>query len=227
MAKAQQQSSASIKQEREDRRMAKVEAYKKAQAKQVRNRRIGIAAAIVGAVAVVAIVVSAVVVNSIPKPDPASITLEGVETFPGVDGAGHKDGVDIDYEAQYGANPPAGGEHWNRWLNCGVYTEPQIDEQAVHALEHGAVWITYDPELVKGADLEKLQNATPDTYAVLSPYPGLDAPVVISAWGAQVKLDGVDDERLQLFIDKYWQSANAPEPGSPCTGADDGPGKIR
>ena len=73
--------------------------------------------------------------------------LEGVETFPGVaGGAVHKDGVDIDYEAQYGVNPPAGGDHWSRWLNCGVYTEPQVNEHAVHALEHGAVWITYDPD---------------------------------------------------------------------------------
>jgi hypothetical protein len=226
MAKAQQQSSASIKQEREERRQAKVEAYKKAQAKQVRNRRIGIAAAIVGAVAVVAIIVSAVVVASIPKPDPATIEIKGLETYPGVDGGVHKDGVDIDYEAQYGTTPPAGGDHWSRWLNCGIYTEPQQDEQAVHALEHGAVWITYNPDEVSGGDLEKLQSATPDTYAVLSPYPGLDAPVVVSAWGAQVKLDGVDDERLQQFIDKYWQADSAPEPGAPCTGADDGPGKI-
>jgi hypothetical protein len=227
MAQNNQQSGASVKQEREDRRAEKVEAYKKEQARRTRNRRLGIAAAIVATVAVVALIISVVIVNAVPKPDPKSIEIAGLETFPGVAGAVHKDGVDIDYEAQYGATPPAGGDHWSRWLNCGVYTEPQVEEQAVHVLEHGAVWITYDPDAVKGNDLKKLQDATPATYAVLSPYPGLDAPVVISAWGAQVKLDGVDDERLTQFIDKYWQSANAPEPGAPCTGADDGPGKIR
>src|SRR5690606_12844335 len=43
--------------------------------------------------------------------------------------------------------PPAGGVHYDRWLNCGVYSEPVEVGNALHSLEHGAVWITYRPDL--------------------------------------------------------------------------------
>ena len=72
-------------------------------------------------------------------------------------------------------DPPAGGPHW-AWLNCGIYTQPQQNERAVHALEHGAVWVTYDPDKVKGDALATLRQQLPDTYIVLSPYTSLPAP---------------------------------------------------
>ena len=89
-----------------------------------------------------------------------------------------------------------------------------------------SVWVTYDPDALSEAEVQTLRDALPSTYAVLSPYPELPAPVVISAWNAQVQLDGVDDPRLKQFISKFWKSASAPEPGAPCTGALDGPGRV-
>jgi hypothetical protein len=53
---------------------------------------------------------------------------------------------------------------------------------------------------------------------VLSPYPGLPAPVVASAWGKQLKLTGADDPRLAAFIREYRQGPQTPEPGAACTG---------
>ena len=66
--------------------------------------------------------------------------------------------------------------------------------------------------------MQKLRDLMPYSYIVLSPYPGLDAPVVASAWGVQLKLDGVDDPRLKTFIDVYRQGNQTPEPGAACTG---------
>jgi len=117
----------------------------------------------------------------------------------------------------YPQSPPVGGDHDPAWLNCGIYDQPVRAENAVHALEHGAVWITYDPAL-SASDVQKLRDLMPSTYVVLSPYPGLDAPVVASAWGVQLKLDGVDDPRLKSFIDVYRQGNQTPEPGAACTG---------
>ncbi len=58
-----------------------------------------------------------------------------------------------------------------QWLNCGIYDQPVLNENAVHALEHGAVWITYNPDL-SADDVQKLRDLMPSSYIVLSPYPG-------------------------------------------------------
>ncbi len=220
-----QQSKQTIKQERDARRLEKVAAFKKEQARQRRNRRIGIISAIVGSLAIVSLIVTAIVISYKPPVDPDSIAIEGVENF-GTLSASHIDPQPVDYQAEYGMSVPAGGNHWGAWLNCGVYSEVQQNERAVHSLEHGAVWITYDPELVTGDDLETLRDKVPSTYAILSPYPDLGAPVAMAGWGNSLQLDGVDDERFDLFIQKFWKAPTVPEPGAACTGQPDGPGRI-
>lgn len=214
--KNSQQPKASIKQERELRRLEKVAAFKKQQAREKRNRRIITVSAIVGTLAVISVVIAAVVISAKPPVDPDTITIGELKTFPGLEPA-HVE-VPVDYQADYGMNPPAGGAHFAVWLNCGVYTTPVPNENAVHALEHGAVWITYDPEALSEDEISTLQKAGPDTYMVVSPYPGLPSPVAVSAWGVQVQLDDVDDPRLEDFITKYWQSPALPEAGAPCSG---------
>jgi len=211
----------SVKQQRDARRAAKVAALKKQQAAEKRNRLIAIVLGSVAAVAVVGLVITLVVTGGSGRPDPDSIDIAGVETFDDLT-ANHVEGV-VDYTQ----NPPAGGDHAAAWLNCGIYSEPVPSENAVHDLEHGAVWITYNPDEVSGADLETLQGAARgETYITMSPWPDLESPVVASAWGAQVALDGVDDERLQQFLDRYLESPDAPEPGAACTGGVDAPGRV-
>ena len=209
-----------IKQQCEKRRAEKVAALKAKQATEKRNRRIGLASAIVGGVAVVAIIVGIVVTSATPPVDPATIEIEGLETFDGLEA------LHVQTPVDYEMSPPAGGPHNPTWLNCGIYEQPVPAENAVHSLEHGAVWITYDPAVVSGADLDSLRSQMPRSYIVLSPFDGLQAPVVASAWGVQVALDGVDDPRLGDFIVKYRQSPDAPEPGALCSQALDAPGKI-
>ncbi|WP_227497009.1 DUF3105 domain-containing protein [Planctomonas psychrotolerans] len=226
----QQAKDLTVKQQREARRAEKVAALKKQQARQKRNRILGISIASLLALGAVVAIISFVIASAKPPiidpdRDPAAISIEGVEEFTGIAGT-HVEPQPVDYEAQYGMTPPAGGEHWSQWLNCGVYEQPVPNENAVHALEHGAVWTTYDPDVVSGDDLEQLRDSLPGTYSVLSPFPGLPAPVVMSGWGVQVQLDGVDDPRISDFLNKYWQSATVPEPGALCTGALDAPGKV-
>lgn len=219
-----QQPKATIKQEREAKRLEKVAAFKAQQARAKRNRLIAIISSIVVGLLVVGGIVTAVVLSSQPKaPLPP---LSGVETFAGLEGAGHVDPAPVDYEADYGMTPPAGGAHFSSWLNCGVYSEPVPSENAVHDLEHGAIWITYDAAQITGDDLATLQKAGPDTFMLISPYEGLPAPIVVSAWGFQLQADSVDDPRIEQFISEYWQAATAPEPGAPCTGGIDAPGRV-
>jgi hypothetical protein len=97
---------------------------------------------------------------------------------------------------------------------------------AVHSLEHGAVWATYDPGLSADA-LASLREHMPSSYVILSPYVGLPSPIVLSAWNRQLLLDSPDDPRLPQFFEEYWRNQNVPEPGALCTGGFDGPGRIR
>ncbi|WP_211253120.1 DUF3105 domain-containing protein, partial [Glycomyces tenuis] len=60
----------------------------------------------------------------------------------------------------YEVTPPAGGNHLSQWQTCTgtVYAEPIADGNAVHSLEHGAVWLTYDPELVDDDQVAALSS---------------------------------------------------------------------
>lgn len=214
----------SQKDQREARRAEKVAEFHRKQSADRRRRIIGFTIGGVAVAAVIALIIGVIAVNAKPSVDPASISIKGLKTWSDLPQT-HVT-TPVDYEATLGMNPPAGGPHNPVWLNCGIYTQPQANENAVHPLEHGAVWVTYDASKITGSALKDLQGKMPSTYSILSPYVGLPAPVVISAWGAQVKLTGVDDPRMKTFITKYWKSAAAPEPGAPCTGGIDGPGKI-
>ena len=112
--------------------------------------------------------------------------------------------------------PPAGGQHFEVWLNCGVYDQPVPTGNALHSLEHGAVWIAYQPDLPSG-DVEILRDIVGDSgRRILSPYPDLAAPIVLTAWGFRLRLDTVDDDLIQQFISAYEDSATSPEPGASC-----------
>jgi hypothetical protein len=136
------------------------------------------------------------------------VPIPGVELFPGLSREHTTEPVD------YAQSPPVGGPHDPAWQRCLVYDAPIRNEHAVHSLEHGAVWIAYRSDL-PDADREALEEiGDGQPYLLVSPYPGLEEPVVLSAWGAQLRLEDVADPRIEEFIDRY--AGNGPEPGAPC-----------
>lgn len=148
----------------------------------------------------------------------SSAQIEGVQVFPNLE-RGH-----TTQTVTYAQSPPVGGQHHPTWQNCGAYTQPIANENAVHTLEHGAIWITYQPD-VPGEEVQKLQTLTQQSgYRLLSPFLGLPSPVVASAWGYQIQLVQADDPRLLAFIQRYEQNPQGPEPGAPCTGGVSAPG---
>ncbi|MGB3681803.1 MAG: DUF3105 domain-containing protein [Rubrobacteraceae bacterium] len=127
-------------------------------------------------------------------------------------------GQHIEGSVNYDQTPPVGGEHNSVWQNAGFYEEPVQSENAVHTLEHGAVWVTYSPDLPQG-QVDELQNlANSRDCIVVSPYPDLGSPVVASAWGKQLRLEGADDPALNNFVGSYLRGPQTPEPGATCTG---------
>jgi hypothetical protein len=160
--------------------------------------------------------------------------------WPG-DGAKHAGALEHDHVAgpvTYSVLPPVGGPHNPIWMNAGVYTEPIPSERAIHNLEHGAVWITYNPSLSAAAvaQLVAFVGKQPlvaepanevgisndaNRYIDLSPWAtdALPAPIVISSWGHQLRVTSPTDPRLQQFVDTFRNSSKySPEYGGAVDG---------
>ncbi len=122
-------------------------------------------------------------------------------------------------DINYPVTPPVGGNHHPMWQSCmgDVYDERIPDEHAVHSLEHGAVWITYDPERVTADDIRLLAERVEGIdFMMLSPYPGQESPISLQAWGYQLRVATATDERIDRFIQDYRITASI-EAGAACS----------
>jgi hypothetical protein len=120
----------------------------------------------------------------------------------------------------YPMAPPAGGDHDPSWVNCSgeVYGEEIRNENAVHSLEHGAVWVTFN-DTASEADIRALADRVSRTpYTFMSPYKKQSSPITLTAWGHQLSAEEAADPRIAQFFTKYVQGEQTPEPGAPCTG---------
>lgn len=125
----------------------------------------------------------------------------------------------------YPQTPPVGGDHNPIWQNCGFYPQPIVTELGVHSMEHGAVWITFRPD-VPSAQVTVLRNLAKTPYVLVSPWGGslLPSAVIASAWGVQLKADSATDPGVAAFVKMYAQGPQTPEPGAPCSGGFGNPG---
>lgn len=154
-------------------------------------------------------------VPSAENPDP-SLDIEGV-TAEEFAGGNH---VDPDQRVAYEGLPPMGGAHDAVWANClgTVYPDGLRTENAVHSMEHGAVWITYNPDELSedqvGALTAKVEG---QPYTLMSAWPGLDTPMSLQSWGHQLALEDPADPRVDQFISALRVNSNThPEVGASC-----------
>ncbi|MFJ5259337.1 DUF3105 domain-containing protein [Streptomyces sp. NPDC088387] len=120
----------------------------------------------------------------------------------------------------YPMEPPVGGDHNQVWMNCNgdVYDKEIPNVNAVHSLEHGAVWVTYTSKASK-ADVDALAEKVGKTpYTLMSPDEKQASPIMLSAWGHQRTVTGAADPNVDKFFEKFVQGEQTPEPGAACTG---------
>ena len=134
---------------------------------------------------------------------------EGVRTYPATTNGNYEPPI------YYEQDPPTNGDHAPYWQRCGFYSTPIENEAAVHSLDHGAVWITYRPDLPQ-EELDTLRNLAREAYVLVSPYEGLRTPVIVTAWRNQLDLEGTNDPRLRQFVDQFRVSDTAPRSGNGC-----------
>ena len=143
-------------------------------------------------------------------------------------GEANRGHIGPDKRVAYNQSPPFGGPHDATWAACNgvVYETAVRNENMVHALEHGAVWIAYNPDQVGGDALRTLQGKVDgERYTVMSPYPGLDSPISLQSWGHQLKLTDANDPRIDQFVSSLRQNQYThPEVGASCDAT--GPGAF-
>ncbi|WP_341924927.1 DUF3105 domain-containing protein [Nocardioides psychrotolerans] len=177
------------------------------------GKKVAIVLGVVGAVLVIALAVLVPLAVSASREDErvaVDRTLDAVEVFEDLPTT-HDDG-----EIIYEQSPAVGGPHNPAWLDCGVYDAPVPEANVVHDLEHGTVWITYEPGLDQD-EVDALAEVLPQN-GILSPYGDLRAPVVVTVWERQLELTGADDPRLEMFIREFGAGETAPEPLASCAG---------
>lgn len=144
------------------------------------------------------------------------------DTIPGIKHVEYEIGQHVQAPGRvaYEESPPFGGAHDSVWAPCNgvVYDKAVRTEHIVHSLEHGAIWIAYNPDKVDQSDVRLLaDHVDARPYTVMSPYPGLDQPISLQAWGYQVKVAEATDERIKQFITVLRANPDTtPEPGAPC-----------
>lgn len=168
----------------------------------------------IGAAAVVVALIALLAVNLVPKYQEKAEADKFAPSESNTDPSADIEGVvKIDYPAAlhvtadqrvaYDQTPPFGGPHDGTWATCTgiVYPNAIRTENAVHSLEHGAVWITYNPDTVSDAERQTLADRVDGkSYMLMSPFPGQESPISLQSWGHQLKVDSADDERINQFV---------------------------
>lgn len=144
------------------------------------------------------------------EPPGQNVEPEGTQTFTDLEQ------THVDTPVDYAQTPPVGGPHNQQWQTCAFYDATIMTERGVHSLEHGAVWITYSPDLAADQlDILRALQASGQEVLV-SPFEGLPTPIVASAWGKQLAVDTADDPGLAQFVAYFDDGPQTPEANTPC-----------
>lgn len=136
--------------------------------------------------------------NELPTGEDFSVIFEEQGTEHITDGSEHP---------PYNSNPPSSGWHYANPALIGFYDrdEALADEQVIHNLEHGDIWITYNP-LISDAILEELKTFD-EGKVIITPRQSNDSDISLVAWGRVDSFDvengELDNQRIQDFITRY------------------------
>jgi hypothetical protein len=149
------------------------------------------------AVLIIGVIVFALISNSTAAANDEKVLQEGTNH------------VATTQRVTYTSNPPTSGDHWANPARLGFYkNDPPADEQLVHNMEHGAVIVWYDPDLLSEAEYNQLfaiyQKMVADEFrTILVAHPTLERKVALTAWGVRLYLDSVDEKAILGFQQRH------------------------
>lgn len=167
--------------------------------------------AIIGAV----VIVGAIFVTSRPTSTSRDVSTEALlgTTVEATDAATDRIHVTDPAEMRIlEGEPPTRGPHFAVPQSVGVYQQQVPDGNAIHSLEHGIVWITYNPALVDEDMINQLEDLGDEfgSDAIVAPRPENASAIAAVSWGQILKLDSFDKAQLDDFVKTNVN--RAPEP---------------
>ena len=103
------------------------------------------------------------------------------------------------------STPPTSGSHFGQVASAGLRDEEIPDGHLIHNLEHGDIWISYNPR-ISGDTINQLKQFL-DGKVVITPRSENEQDIALAAWGRldSFNLDesGLPVERIEDFIKRY------------------------
>ena len=119
---------------------------------------------------------------------------------------------------EYGGDePPTSGPHADP-VAWGLYRTEIRDDEALHNLEHGGVYVSYRPDLPED-EVDKLKALLFAPYSdsefqprkiIMAPRENNKAPIVLSSWLRSEKLENFDAEKIKEYVTR--NTGKSPEP---------------
>jgi hypothetical protein len=189
-------------------RKTRLKERKAKQQQQSQNQQMMVIAGIVA----VAIIIAAIAFYSRQQSPLADVDLSAVPDASVEYPTQGRDHIEVgDPHDPYNSNPPTSGPHASP-LRTDTYTRQYPDENLIHNLEHGHIWLSYqdegDSETIDL--LRSIQSQFPSSVIVTF-RPNNDARIAVAAWQRLLKLEEPDENQIMAFISRYRDKA--PESG--------------
>ncbi len=151
--------------------------------------------------------------EAIEKLEAAGCTVQTVKALPSND---HSVAVANGTSPKWNTSPPTNGPHYGQAAVWGSYTEPLLQAQVVHNLEHGGIFIQYGKDVPK-ATVDELQGfyESHRNGTLLAPLPSLGSKIAIGVWTTSspskpdtgtahlAKCTTFDEKAYAAFFDDY------------------------
>lgn len=106
---------------------------------------------------------------------------------------------------EYTSNPPTSGPHYGQTARSGFRDKEISDQYIIHNLEHGDIWIAYNPRIDDGIKNELRQFGA--TKVIITPRTANETDIALAAWGRldafNIENGVLQIERVRDFIKRY------------------------
>ena len=117
---------------------------------------------------------------------------------------------------EYNSNPPTSGPHYSQTARSGFRSESIPDQNIIHNLEHGDVWISFHPGVSEQIKEELKQFAA--AKVIITPRDANDTDIALASWGRLDKFNiengDLPVKRIRNFIKLHSNQGPEKIPGA-------------